>query len=137
MFAKLFRWFIANTVLPVFIPVFFMCVVDWFQDGSFSFGTKFIELIKNGFYIFSALTLVFSLIEDFPSFKLSDIGFVDGCILMVAMIMTLVIFYKTQTGDSLYIQNHVLQFVVIWSFSAISAIIAKYKIVKYKTNNKV
>lgn len=137
MLSKLFRWFIANTLLPIFTPVFFMCMVGWFQDGTFLFGVIFIELVQNGFYIFSALALIFSLIEDFPVFKLAGIGFGYGVWLMVLIIMTLSMFYQIQTKDSGYIQSHVLQFVIVWCFSAISAIAAKYRIIKYKTNNNV
>lgn len=135
MIAKLLRWFVANTVLPVFAPVLFLCLVDWFQDDTFLFGMKFLELTRNGFYVFSALALIFSLIEDFHLFKLSGVGSGYGAWLMFLIIVTLLMFYLIQTKDSLYIQNHSLQFVVVWFLSAISAISAKYKIIKYKTNN--
>lgn len=137
MIRKLIRWFFANTLLPIFTPVLFLCIVEWFQDNSFSFWSTFLQLIWDGFYIFSALALIFSLIEDFPSFKMVGIGTGYGAMLMLLVILTLYIFYLIHTKDSQYVQGHSLQFGVIWLFSAVSAFSAKYKIIKYKTNNKV
>ena len=135
MIQKLFRWFMANALLPILAPVIFMCVIDWFKDGSFPFLTWFLDLVKNGFYVFSALALIFSLLEDYPVLKMSGIGPLFGAGLMLLTIMTLYMFLLIQTKDSQYVSGHGIQFGVIWVFSALSATYAKYKLLNYKQLN--
>ena len=132
MFYKLFRWFIANAMLPILAPVLFLCIIYWFQDGSFPIWTVFLDLVKNGFYVFSALSLIFSLLEDSPVLKVSGIGPLQGAGFMLLVVMTLYMFFLIQTKDSQYVSNHGLQFGVIWLFTAVSAFYAKYKLIKYK-----
>lgn len=135
MFYKLIRWFVANTILPILAPVLYICVSDWFTDGLFPFCEVFFRLIKDGFYVFSALTLIFSLLEDYPDFKISGLGSLMGAILMLLVIITLYIFFLIQTKDSQYVSSHVLQFGLIWVVTALAAIYAKYKLINYKIIN--
>ena len=135
MIRKLFRWFIANTLLPILAPVLFLCTISWFKDGSFPFVEVFLELVKNGFYVFSALSLIFSLLEDYPNLKMSGMGPVQGAFNMLLVIMTLYVFLLIQTKDSQYVSSHALQFAVIWILTALSAFYAKFNLLKYKSNN--
>lgn len=135
MIKKLFSWFMANALLPILAPVLFMCAIDWFRDGSFPFLTLFLDLVKNGFYVFSALALIFSLLEDYPDLKMSGIGPFFGAGFMLLTIMTLYVFLLIQTKDSQYVSSHGVQFGIIWIFSALSATYAKYKLINYKRIN--
>lgn len=137
MIKKLFRWFMANALLPILAPVLFMCATDWFRDGSFPFLALFLELVKNGFYVFSALALIFSLLEDYPDLKMSGIGPFWGACFMLLVVMTLYMFLLIQTKDSHYVSSHGYQFGVIWIFSALAATYAKYKLICYKRLNKL
>ena len=132
MIKKLFGWFMANALLPILAPVIFMCTVYWFEDGSFPFITVFLELVRNGFYVFSALALIFSLTEDYSDLKMSGIGPFYGALLMLIVILTLYMFFLIQTEDSLYVSNHGLQFGLVWLFTALVAFYAKFKLIKYK-----
>lgn len=122
----------ANALLPILAPVIFMCIIYWFQDGSFPFLIVFLDLVKNGFYVFSALSLIFSLLEDYPVLKMSGIGPLYGAGLMLLVIMTLYMFLLIQTKDSQYVSSHGIQFAVIWIATALSSIYAKYKLINYK-----
>ena len=37
MIKMLFRWFMANALLPILAPVVFMCIIYWFLDGRSHF----------------------------------------------------------------------------------------------------
>ena len=123
----------ANAMLPILAPVVFLCIIHWYQDGSFPFLTVFLDLVKNGFYVFSALALIFSLLEDYPVLKMSGIGPLYGAFLMLLVIMTLYMFLLIQTKDSQYVSSHGFQFAIIWVATALSAIFAKYKLINYKS----
>lgn len=133
MVKRLFRWFMANALLPILAPVIFLCIINWFQDGSFPFLAVFLNLVKNGFYVFSALALIFSLLEDYPDLKMSGIGPLYGAVLMLLVIMTLYMFLLIQTQDSQYVSSHSIQFGIIWIATALSSIYAKYKLINYKS----
>lgn len=135
MIKNLSRWFMANALLPILAPVIFLCIVYWFQDGSFPFLREFLNLVKNGFYVFSALALIFSLLEDYHLLKISGIGPIYGAGFMLLVIMTLYMFLLIQTKDSQYVSSHGIQFVIIWLATALSSIYAKYKIINYKKLN--
>lgn len=134
MIRKLFRWFIANALLPILAPVIFVCIISWFRDGSFPFIDVFLELVKNGFYVFSALSLIFSLLEDYPNLKMSGMGPIMGAFNMLLVIMTLYVFLLIQTKDPQYVSSHAIQFGVIWLLTALSAFYAKFNLLKYKNN---
>lgn len=131
MIQKLFRWFMANALLPILAPVLFMCIIYWFQDGSFPFMDVLLKLTKNGFYVFSALALIFSLLEDYPKLRMSGIGPMQGALYMLLVIMTLYMFLLIQTKDADYISSHGIQFGATWLATVISAFYAKYQIIKY------
>lgn len=111
------------------IPALSLAVVDWFIDESFPIKELFVELVNDGFYIFSALALVFSLYEEYDICK-KCIGPLMQSWLVLLMIATLGMFYQIQGGE--YLNTHQLQFGVIWSMTALFAGIIKYKIIKYK-----
>lgn len=122
----------ANALLPILAPVIFMCIIYWFRDGSFPFLTVFLDLVKNGFYVFSALALMFSVLEDYPDLRMSGIGPLYGAVSMLFVIMTLYMFLLIQTEDSQYVSSHGFQFAIIWIATALTSIYAKYKLIKYK-----
>jgi len=135
---KLITWFFANTVLPIVVPVFFWCLFEWIQDGNggFLLINKFTKLVMDGFYVFSALTLLFSLIEDSRVFKFAGIGVGYGAGIMVLVIITLWMFYQIKVKDASYIESHSIQFILVWCITVASAIYAKYRIIKYKDDIK-
>lgn len=131
MFSKIAAWFAVNALLPIIVPVLFLAIVSWFGDGTFPFMRLFMDLINSGFYIFSAATLIFSLYEEY--------GVCEQCIkpgmqtiLVLLMIASLFMFYKIQTETDSYVKGHQLQFYIIWGATAMSAAIAKFKILKHK-----
>ena len=132
---QLLRWFLANALLPIFAPVLFISVVSWFEDGSFPIGDVFQQLIKSGFYVFSALALVFSLLEDYPILKLSGLGPLIGAFSMLVVIATLYMFYLIQTKDASYVKDHILQFSIVWVLTALLAFYIKRKLIVYKQTN--
>ena len=133
MAKRLSMWFIANALLPIVTPVLFLCFADWLISGSFPLKSVLLGLIQNGLYVFSGLTLIFSLFEDCSSFKSAGVGLGFGIFFTLCLIATLTVFYFIQEKDSLYIASHGVQFMVIWIASVVFAISAKYKIMK---NNK-
>lgn len=131
MTKQLFLWFLVNALLPMAIPALFLASIAWFKDGSFPVIILLNDFINNGFYIFSASALVFSLYEEYGMCtKCIGIGMQTWIVLL--MIATLGMFYQIQSQDATYLNNHQIQFGVIWCMTAISAGIIKYRIIKYK-----
>lgn len=127
-------WFLANAFLPIVVPALFLAVVAWFIDGSFPLKLLLEQLIKEGFYIFSALTLVFSLYEEYGLLK-KCVGPLMQTWLVLMAIATLGMFYvMRKDATTNYVAAHQLQFYVIWITTAISAIVVKFKILRLKTN---
>lgn len=127
-------WFLANALLPIVVPALFLAVVAWFIDGSFPLKLLLEQLIKEGFYIFSALTLVFSLYEEYGLLK-KCVGPLMQTWLVLMAIATLGMFYvMRKDATTNYVAAHQLQFYVIWIATAISAIVIKFKILRLKTN---
>lgn len=93
----------------------------------------FQELTINGFYVFSALALYFSLFEDYDIYAKCTKLFmiIWQCLLMIA---TLAMFYKMYNEDVRYFINNSPQFLTVWSLTAIFSIIKKVHIIKYKQN---
>ncbi len=133
---QLFRWFLANALLPIFVPVLFLSGVEWFQNGTFPFDQIFGDLLGNGFYVFSALALIFSLLEDNPVLKMC-MGYMGGAWLMLLTILSLYMFFLIQTEDSKYVENNWFQFGIVWVLSAVSALYYKKEMIDYKIRNAV
>ena len=133
MIKKLLLWFIVNAILPIFVPVLFLAACVWIRNsnGDFPFYDLFFDLINSGFYIFSALALVFSLYEDFNICQ-RCIGLLMLTFLVVLMFLTLAMFYQMHNNSSEYISEHQFQFYTVWGVTAIFAGIVKYKILRYK-----
>lgn len=131
MFVRILVWFAVNAIFPIIIPVFFLAAVSWYNDGTFPFWKTFLDLINSGFYIFSASTLFFSLYEDYKEYNACIKPFIQT-ILVLMLIVSLFMFYKIHTGTKQYIEKHQLQFLITWLATAVFAVIAKYKILKYK-----
>lgn len=131
---QIFLWFLVNALLPIAVPALFLAIVAWFIDGSFPFWLLMGQLIKEGFYIFSALTLVFSLYEEYGLFK-QCVGPMMQIWLVLMAMATLGMFYiMRQNSTSNYIDAHQFQFYLIWCATALSAVIVKFKILRLKAN---
>ena len=125
-------WFLVNTILPIIVPALFLAIIPWLRDGSFPFIPISVQLIKEGFYIFSALTLVFSLYEDYRILKMCVGPLLQTFIVLMA-IATLIMFYIMRQGSSEeYMSHNLPQFCVIWAVTAILAIIVKFRGLKLK-----
>lgn len=122
---QLLRWFMVNAVMPMLVPVLFLAAVDWFKDGSFPFLTHLQSLLYNGFYIFSATSLIFSLLEDYREFKLC-VGPMMVTILVILTMITLGMFYTIQSNNPGYLTTHSFQFIIVWLISAAYSIYIKY-----------
>lgn len=130
MFKKLVIWFIVNAFLPIFVPVVFLASNVWLNDGMFPFFKLFNSLTDSGFYIFSALTLVFSIYEEYSICK-KCIGIEMQTLLVILMFITLVMFMQIYNGQE-YVIGHKSQFYIVWLATAMSAGFAKFKILNYK-----
>lgn len=135
MIRQLFMWFLANAILPILVPVICLCVASWLYDGSFPFVEDFIALLEKGFYIFSALALIFSLFEESEKFRLCANAY-EGMIIAGAILVTCIMFYLIETKDDQYIKTHVGQFLIIWFASAFYAGYLKYKLLKFNKSTK-
>lgn len=133
MFRKLLLWFFANALLPILVPLFYLVLREWITNGSFPLIRMFQELTINGFYVFSALALYFSLFEDYDIYAKCTKPFmiIWQCLLMIA---TLAMFYKMYNEDVRYFINNSPQFLTVWFLTAIFSIIKKVDIIKYKLN---
>lgn len=125
---KVFWWLVANAVIPVLIPV--VCI--WGANWMFSFpNITFCDLFKNfmaqGYYIFSALTLICSLFEDYKALKycIDPLQFI---VIGILLTLTMGMFYLQYVNNQ-YLQSHYLQFMSVWVALVVYAIYLKYKIV--------
>ena len=131
---KLFLWLLANAILPILIPVLFLCFADLLVSNIFPFWDKTIKLFDEGFYIFSAATLVFSLVEEHSA--------CEKCLRHHIIILLCVLLFCTgvmfclKYYDNDYIQNHKIVFLSTWFATSLFAIIAKFEVISYKKKNK-
>lgn len=124
---KILRWLMVNAVMPMLVPVLFLAAVDWFKNGSFPFETYLHSLLYNGFYIFSATSLMFSLLEDYQEFK-KCVGPIMVTFLVILTMITLGMFYTIQNNNPDYLVTHRFQFIFVWSVSAVYSIFIKFRI---------
>lgn len=133
---QILLWFFVNAILPIVIPALFLAAVAWIADGSFPFIDLLQQLMKEGFYVFSAMTLVFSLYEEYDILKKCVKPLMQIWLVLV-VIATLGMFYLMRRDTSAqYIETNQLQFYIIWAMTAISASIIKYKMLILKRNIK-
>ncbi|MDE6768497.1 MAG: hypothetical protein K2J78_02095 [Muribaculaceae bacterium] len=129
---QLLLWFIVNAILPIVFPALILAVMAWFDDGSFPIVGLLQQLIGEGFYVFSALTLVFSLYEEYGLLKRCVGLWMQTWLVFMAMATSLV-FYQMRQGNPVeYMVNHQFQFYSIWLMTAIPAFVIKYKILRIK-----
>ncbi len=126
-------WFLVNAILPMLVPAFFLAVIQWLKDGSFPFFSLIVDLIKEGFYVFSALTLIFSLYEDYGLLKKCVSPLLQTWVVCTA-IATSIMFYLMRQGTTTdYMENNLFQFFVIWIVTVTLAVIIKYRILKKRS----
>lgn len=133
IFLHIVRWFVANALLPMAVPVVFLAALVWLNNGTFPLAETFVGLLKGGFYIFSASALTFSLFEDYSLFK-RNVGPVSVILLLILLSMTLGMFY-TQMRDAKYVEGHSVQFVAIWGISAIVSAWVKWRMLNDQQRN--
>lgn len=125
-------WFIVNAILPILVPAFFLAIIPWFKDGSFPFFSLIVELIKEGFYVFSALTLILSLYEDYGILKKCVQPLLQSWVVLMTIATCIMFYLMRQDPTSHYMEHSLTQFFLIWLATATTAIIIKYKILKIK-----
>lgn len=125
------RWLLANAILPIVAPILVLLIGDWLFGGIVELSTAIKKLMYEGFYIFSAMTLLFSLIEDFETFQ-KAIKPLAAMILMLPIVGTCVIFYMTEKNGLDFFANHLTQFFVLWGALVAYAAFIKIKTIIYK-----
>lgn len=127
----LFWWILANALLPLFVPVVVLLIgnelVDVDEGGIKELTEK---LMMEGFYIFSSLTLFFSLFEDYDAFVKATHP-VLMLILTIPIFIVCVIFYKTDHEGMDYLAKHETMFYWSWGLLIAYAAFLKYKILNY------
>ena len=132
MISRVFRWFIANSILGILVALFCFCTIDWFLTGKFEFIYTFKDFLWSGYFTFTAVTLIFSLVEDYPIFMKAKIGFASGVWLTILVISTMFFFYSDYKSHFQFIKEHSIQFAIIWFMSASSATLIKYRIISHQ-----
>lgn len=132
MVGKILLWLLVNAVLPIVIPALFLAMVAWIKDGTFPIVPICIQLLQKGFYVFSALALVFSLYEEYGMVKLC-VGPLTQTWLVMMAFATLIMFYMMRQDEpESYMAKNLPQFIIIWCLTAISATVIKYRIINKK-----
>jgi hypothetical protein len=89
------------------------------------------KLLFEGFYIFSSMTLVFSLFEDFSIFQ-KAIKPLTGMFLMAPMFGACIIFYVSERKGWDYFEDHLSLFLIIWGLLVLYATFIKFKMIRFK-----
>lgn len=126
-------WFLVNAILPILVPAFFLAVIPWLKDGSFPIFSLIGSLIKEGFYVFSALTLIFSLYEDYGLLKRCVSPLFQTWVVCMAIATSIMFYLMRQDTTAHYMAHNLFQFFVIWIVTVMLAIIIKYRILKLKS----
>lgn len=69
IFRSLLAWYLANLILPIAMPIFFVWVCNFPTGESKSFYEIFVALLQSGVYIFTSILLVFGVFQDFKIAK--------------------------------------------------------------------
>ncbi len=131
MFKNIVYWILANAFLPIISPVLFGAGIKWLDNRTFPFVELFFNLIDNGFYIFSAASLIFSLYEEYDICK-RCISLIMQTILVLLLLIASGMFYIIYNKNEDYVSQHHMQFYLIWFLTALCACFVKYSILKYK-----
>lgn len=110
---SLMRWMLANAVLPIILPVAFIWGMEMLFDGTSDFCATFMKLLREGFYIFSSLTLACSLLEDYSVFQ-KTIKWYESTLITVLMIATGIMFYCMERYEPGYFYNNFDVFKWMW-----------------------
>lgn len=127
-------WLIANAVLPIVFPAFFLATMALIQVGTFPLFQLIGQLIQEGFYVFSALTLVFSLYEDYDLAKRCISILMQSWIVFISMFTSLMFYVMRQDTAADYMSKNLFQFYAAWGVTVLTAVNVKYKILKLKRN---
>lgn len=132
---KLSLWLFANAILPILIPVLFLCVWDLYVSNTFPFWSITMELFDEGFFIFSTSTLIFSLVEEHSVCKecLKPLVIIILCILLFG---TGIMFVLNDSNTN-YMLNHKIVFLITWLATVLFAGVAKFEVISYKKKNKL
>lgn len=132
MIQKLILWLLANSILPILIPVVCLCIPPLFNVSEFPFQKNFLKLLSDGFYIFSALALILSLIEDWKVLNFCT-KFYDGIIMTLFLGATCIMFclIEANSNSNSYIDEHLVTFITIWFGTAGYATYIKYRILSH------
>ena len=125
------RWLLANAIFPILIPVVVLVLGDCFFFSIFHVLDPIKKLLFEGFYIFSAMTLVFSLFEDFSTFQ-KAIKPLTAMFLMAPIFGTSIIFYASERKGLGYFEEHLSLFLIIWGLLVLYATYIKYKMIRFK-----
>ena len=87
--------------------------------------------------MFSALTLVFSLYEDYDLTKRCVTPMMQSWLVFMSVLTSLMFYVMRQDPSAEYMSKNLFQFFTIWILTAISTITVKYKILKLKSNLSV
>lgn len=129
--SKVFMWLLVNAIIPILIPVICIWGANWlFTRVTITFWNLFKNFMSQGYYIFSALTLICSLFEDYKILKycINPLQFI---VIGILLTLTMGMFYVHYINN-LYLKNHFLQFMLVWIALVTYAIYLKYRIVLYK-----
>lgn len=128
---RLSWWLLASALLPLLIPVFVLMIGDELVGNAGSGVLPVIlKLIMEGFYVFSSLTLFFSLFEDYEAFVKSTHPALM-LIMTIPIFIICVIFYKIDQEGITYMQQHTALFAWSWGLLIAYATFLKYKILRY------
>lgn len=122
-------WLLVNAILPIVLPVIIIRFGEFFSSDlvDSKLEDKFDFLIKDGFYIFSACTLVFSLVEDFfKRCSFSKLDMVLCVVLTICFILTAIFFWQSYSDpEKVFIQEHRILFFSVWIVTALFSTFTK------------
>ncbi len=132
--SKVLVWLLVNAIVPILIPVVCIWGADWFfRESTTGFWDLCKDFMFQGYYVFSALTLICSLFEDYRAMRYC-VNTWHSIIIGVLMTLTMGMFY-VQYINSCYLQSHYMQFMIVWGALVLYAILIKFQIVIYKRKN--
>lgn len=113
MVGKILLWLLVNAVLPIVIPASFLAMVAWIKDGSFPIVQISIQLLQEGFYVFSALALVFSLYEEYGIVRLCVGPLTQTWLVLMAFAILIMFYMMRQDEAASYMTINLPQFIII------------------------
>lgn len=135
-FKKLIKWLVANGFLPILIPVLCLCIPCLFKSNCFPFVSNFEKLFFNGFYIFSAMSLVLSLLEDYEVLNFCTKTWENIVMVLLVLSLCYVFCLNEQDGRENYIPQHMWVYIIVWVANVVIASILKCKILLYHSKTE-